>query len=55
MRHQTAIGNIDHNSSILYYDNSMKTRLAYHPTYKTTYAVSNFDDRLLQNLLQNSS
>lgn len=55
MRHQTAVDNIDHNYSILYYDNSMKTRLAYHPIYKTTYTVSNFNDRLLQNLLQNSS
>lgn len=55
MRHQTAIGNIDHNCSILYYDNSMKTRLSYHPMYKTTYAVTNFEDQLLHKLLQNSS
>jgi hypothetical protein len=54
MRHQSAVDKIEHNCSILYYDNSMKTRLNYHPMYKTTYAVTNFEEQLLHKLLQNS-
>ena len=52
MRHHTAIDKIPHDFSILYYDDSMKKRLAYHPKYKTTYKVSDSSYKLLQELLQ---
>ena len=55
MRHQTAVDKITHDFSILYYDNSLSRRLVYHPKYKTTYTVSDFNEKLLQDLLQISS
>jgi hypothetical protein len=51
MRHQTAIARIAHDHSILYYNNSMKTRLNYHPTFKVDYKVEEFDNKLLSQLL----
>jgi hypothetical protein len=52
MRHQTAVAQIEHDSSILFYDSSLSRRIAYNPLCKTDYFVSDFNEKLLQNLLQ---
>jgi hypothetical protein len=52
MRHQTAVDQILHDSSILFYDKSLSHRICYNPLYKTAHIVSDFGEKLLQNLLQ---
>ena len=52
MRHQTAIEQIAHDVSILFYDNSLSHRIVYNPLYKTDYFVNDFNEKLLHNLLQ---
>ena len=52
MRHQTAVDQIAHDSSILFYDNSLSHRIVYNPLYKTQHIVNDFNEKLLQNLLQ---
>jgi hypothetical protein len=52
MRHQTAVNQILHDSSILFYDKSLSHRICYNPLYKTAHIVSDFGEKLLQNLLQ---
>jgi hypothetical protein len=52
MRHQTAVEKIAHDQSILFYDKSLSQRICYNPIYKTTHFVTNIEDKLLQNLLQ---
>jgi hypothetical protein len=47
MRHQTAVAQIEHNVSILFYDNSKNSRLSYHPTYNVDQKVDNFNVNLL--------
>lgn len=44
MRHQTAVDKITHNASILYYDDSNRRRLTYHPAYQTTFRARSLDD-----------
>ena len=52
MRHQTAVDQIANDVSILLYDKSLSHRICYNPLYKTDYIVSDFNEKLLQNLLQ---
>jgi hypothetical protein len=52
MRHQTAVSQINHDVSILLYDNSLSRRIVYNYLYRTDYFVNNFNEKLLQNLLQ---
>jgi hypothetical protein len=52
MRHQTAVDQISHDMSILLYDNSLSRRIVYNPLYKTDHLVNDFNEKLLQNLLQ---
>ena len=52
MRHQTAVDQISHDLSILLYDNSLSRRIVYNPLYKTDHLVNDFNEKLLQNLLQ---
>jgi hypothetical protein len=52
MRHQTAVDQIAHDSSILFYDNSLSHRIRYNTLYKTDHIVSDFNEKLLQDLLQ---
>ena len=52
MRHQTAVSQINHDVSILLYDNSLSRRIVYNYLYKTDYFVNDFNKKLLQNLLQ---
>ena len=55
MRHQTAISQILNDSSILFYDQSLTKRIAYNTQYQTDFLVEEFEDNLLQELLQISS
>ena len=55
MRHQTAIANIEHDLSILFYDQSKNRRIAYNPTYEMDLFVQDFQSKVLQDLLQISS
>ena len=52
MRHQTAVEQIAHDVSILFYDKSLSHRICYNPIYKTDHLVTNVEDKLLRNLLQ---
>lgn len=52
MRHQTATAEIEHNISILFYDQSKNRRIVYNPIYKTDLIVQDFQSKVLQNLLQ---
>ena len=54
MRHQTAVDQIAHDVSILFYDKSLAHRICYNPLYKTAHTVSDFNKKLLQNLLQHA-
>ena len=55
MRHQTAIAEIEHDISILFYDQSKNRRIAYNPTYSMDLFVQDFQSKVLQDLLQISS
>jgi DNA polymerase III epsilon subunit-like protein len=44
MRHQTAVDKIPHDASILYYDDSKRRKLAYHPAYQTTFRARSLGD-----------
>ena len=52
MRHQTAVEKISHDISVLFYDNSKKRKLNYNTFYKTDYFISDFNQKLLLDLLQ---
>lgn len=52
MRHQTAIAEIEHDISILFYDQSKNRRIAYNPTYSMDLFVQDFQSKVLQDLLQ---
>lgn len=51
MRHQTAVDQIKHDVSILYYDDSKKSRLAYHPIYTTDYKISDNQNEIFKRIL----
>jgi len=51
MRHQTAVDKIEHDVSILYYDNSKKSRLSYHPIYTTNYKIGDNQNDVFKRIL----
>ena len=55
MRHQTATSQILIDASILFYDQSLTKRITFNVRYKIDFLVEEFEDNLLQNLLQISS
>ena len=46
MRHQIAVDKITHDISILYYDDSKRRRLSYHPAYQTTFRVKSLTEQV---------